>query len=437
MINKIVLIVGTVVKITDVSLENVTVVEPGDRRDSIDVENSGGTLHNVQIGAGRDPPSLENSQFPTQNVTTIDIDDGASRPVPSERVNHASGQLSTVSAMNVLVTVPEGNLRESLFPPARRERLESMGSVTWNPASEQFTAAELRSEVRDVDVCVTGWGTAKIDERVLRDADALDLVAHIGGSVASVGSHDLYDRGVTVCNANDVMAKYVAEAIVGYALAWLRRIPQFDATLKAGGWKDGFADVASLFESTVGFVGLGDVGRNLAKLLAPFDVDILVYDPYVTDEELAAYDAVREADLQTVLAASEVVSIHAPKTEETLHMFDADRLAQLSDGSLLINAARGAIVDEAALLAELRTGRIAAVLDVFEKEPLSEDSDLRTVDNAILQPHVAAAPARVHLTDAILDELARYADDRPLKRTVSRERFAGMTNDQLQADDEA
>ena len=338
--------------------------------------------------------------------------------------------------MNVLVTVPEGELREALFPRDRHERLESMGDVTWNPSSEQFAPAELRDRLQDVDVCVSGWGTSKFDERVLRDADELDLLAHVGGSVASVGSHDLYDRGIVVCNANDVMARFVAEAILGYALASLREIPRFDATLKASGWKDGFADVGSLFDATVGFVGLGEVGRTLLELLVPFDADVLVYDPYFDAEELAGYDAASGADLRSVLESSDVVSIHAPKTEETLHMLDAERLAQLRDGTLLVNAARGAIVDEAALCDELERGRIDAVLDVFEAEPLPEDSDLRSLDDVILQPHVAAAPARVHLTDAILNELERFADGRPLERTVSRERFAGMTNDQLEADGE-
>jgi len=337
--------------------------------------------------------------------------------------------------MDILVTLPEGDLREMLFPPARRERLESLGTVAWNPKSDQFTPSELGEQLRSIDVCVTGWGSPQLDDSVLAEAGDLELVTHVGGSVASIGSHALYDAGISVCSANAVMAKFVAEGILGYILAGLREIPTLDASIKGGGWQPDDADPRSLFDATVGFVGLGAVGRNLLDHLDPFDVDVLLYDPYISDEEIAEYEAVERADLKSTLRSSDVVSIHAPKTKATLHMIDATRLGQLRDDALLINAARGAIIDQKALIDELRTGRISAILDVYAEEPLPEDSPLRSIDNAILMPHVAGYPARYRLPDTVLDEIERFSRGAPLEHSISRDRFEMMTNDQLGPDD--
>lgn len=339
--------------------------------------------------------------------------------------------------MNVLVTIPEGSLRETLFPSERRERLESVADVEWNPKSEQFAPAELRDRLPGVEVCVTGWGCPKFDDTVLRNADALELVAHVGGSVGSIGSNDLYDRGIDVCSANAVLARYVAEGVLTYVLASLRDVSRFDAMLKAGGWEGDRTATETLFDATVGFVGLGDVGRHLLDLLAPFDVDVLLYDPYVSGEEVADYDAVELTDLKTTLGSSDVVSIHAPKTPETIRMIDRERLEQLRDDSLLINAARGAIIDEDALAAELRTGRISAVLDVYEQEPLPTESPLRSLENVTLLPHVAGTPARTRMPETIIDEVERFRAGESLEHAISRERFQTMTDDQLNVEDSA
>lgn len=338
--------------------------------------------------------------------------------------------------MKILVTIPEGDLRELFFPEERRKRLESLGTVEWNQTAEQFTPAALRNRLAGVDVCITGWGCPELDEDVLRDANELELVAHVGGSVAAIGSDALYDAGVTVCSANAVLAKYVAEGIMSTALAALRNVPQFDATLKDGGWDDSNDPAGTLYDATVGFVGLGAVGRNLLELLTPFDAEVRLYDPYVSDEEVASYGTVERTDLETALRSADVVSIHAPKTSETVRMLDADRLAQLPDGCLLINAARGAIVDQDALVEELRSGRISAALDVYEEEPLPADSPLRTFDNVVLTPHVAGTPARNYMPDAVLDEIERFVTGQPFEHAVPRERFRGMTDDRLRVDDE-
>lgn len=329
--------------------------------------------------------------------------------------------------MDILVTLPAGDRRERLLPPPVREQLEQLGTVTYNESTEQFTQMELAAELRGVDVCVTGWGTVSLDETVLSEADELDLVAHVGGSVASVGSAALYDRGITICSANEVMATYVAEGILAYLFASLRDIPAVAAEMDRGGWPDVDDRTETLFDRTTGFVGLGDVGRELLDLLDPFDVTVLVSDPYVDASDLSGWPSVELTDLDRVLSEPSIVSIHASLTPETHHLLDADRLAQLSDGAHLINAARGPIVDEAALLAELGDDRIRAVLDVFNEEPLPADHSLRAQDNAILFPHVAGSPSKPLLAETVVSEIERYSRGESLRHSIPRERYKLMT----------
>lgn len=339
--------------------------------------------------------------------------------------------------MDILVTLPQGELRRELIPSDLRSRLERLGTVTWNPSDGQFSPESLSERLSGVDACITGWGTPTLDAEVLADADDIQFVGHVGGSVASIGSPALFDRNVAVCSGNAEMAPFVAEGILTYVLAALRDVSALDAEMKAGQWPSDRGRIETLFDRTVGFVGLGAVGRNLLDVLSPFDVRVLVYDPYVSDDALASYERAERADLDTVLSTSSVVSVHASLTEETVHLLDASRLERLPDGALLVNAARGPIVDEDALVEELRTGRLSAALDVYEEEPLPADAELRSLDGVLLQPHEAGAPTGHRLAEAVVGELERFARDEPLANPISRERYERMTNDALTASDGA
>lgn len=335
--------------------------------------------------------------------------------------------------MNVLVTIPTSVVGTDIFPEEARHRVESLGTVTWNPSESQFSATELRERLAGVDVLVTGWGCPRVSEEILGNADRLRLLAHVGGSVPAVATEAVYDRGVTVCSAVRVMAAFVAEGTLAHALASLRGIPRFDASMREGAYDRDLVDGATLFDASVGLVGLGSVGRELLKLLEPFDVTVRVYDPYVDADDLVAWDFARNASLDAVLERSDVVSVHAAKTEETVGLLGEDELGTLRDGSLLINAARGALIDESALLSELRTGRISAALDVFTREPLPEDSELRTLDNAVLTPHIAGAPTGRRMALTMIDEIERFESDEILQHEIARERFDVMTRNWLEA----
>lgn len=324
----------------------------------------------------------------------------------------------------ILVTIPEGDLRRSFFPPDLRDRLETIGDVKWT--SDELSESDLRERIEGVDVCVTGWGSPQITSEVVERADALELIAHTGGSVATIASEATYDAGIRVVSANDPMAEFVAEHVLGTMLAARRRIPDFDRAMK-GGKETESIPVESLIGAEIGLVGLGSIGRYLLDHLRSFDVSVAVYDPYLDDGALADYGFAERASLETALSGSDIVSIHASRTPETVGMLDGERLAKLDDGALLVNTARAELVVEEALLAELRSGRISAVLDVFHEEPLPADHELRGMESVLLTPHVGGSRVRPPLTEAVLDDIEDYLAGEPLEHGIPREQWKLMT----------
>lgn len=326
--------------------------------------------------------------------------------------------------MHVLVTMPEG-LREDFFADRHYDRLAALGGVEYNGGGEQFSTGDLRERIPGVDACVTGWGSPEFDEAVLEAADELDVVVHTGGSVAGYATEALYDAGVAVCSANRVMAKFVAEQVLGNVLAAKRRLVAADREMKAGDYPRD-QGVTTLHGAEVGLIGLGTVGRHLLPLLAPFDATVQVYDPYVSPAEVAEYGFVEQADLETALD-SEVVSVHAARTPETRGMLGAEEFAAIPDDALFVNTARAELTVQEALEAELRSDRIEAALDVFHEEPLPEDSPLRDLDNVQLTPHTGGSQVREPFTDAMIEELERFDEGRPLQHRIPREQFRTMT----------
>ena len=328
--------------------------------------------------------------------------------------------------MDILVTVPEGELRETFFPERLRERLASLGTVTWIDSAENLTESELCDHIPGVDVLVTGWGSPKVTADVLDAADDLALVAHTGGSVASLVSEAVYDAEIRVVSANDVMAEFTAEHTFALILSELRAVPTLDRNMGFGEWAGDDADIRTLYGADVGLVGLGTVGRELLEYLAPFDVSVSVYDPYLDPDDLAEFPYAELTDLETALSSS-VVSIHAARTEETVGMLDADRLAQVPDGALFVNTARAELVVEDALLAELEDGRFRCALDVYHEEPLPPEADLRQFDDVLLTPHVGGSQIRPPLTEAVLDDIERFQRGEELAGEIAREQWVTMT----------
>ncbi|MEI4278040.1 2-hydroxyacid dehydrogenase [Klenkia terrae] len=217
---------------------------------------------------------------------------------------------------------------------------------------------------------------------------------------------------VVLCNARGAHTPATAEWAVAAALAAQRGIPHFTREQDAGRWS--FGTEHSMVGAKVLVVGAGDIGQLIGRMLAGFDVDLT----YVAR---TARDGVRAtADLPELLPAADVVVLIVPVTDETVGMVDADFLAAMKDGALLVNAARGVVVDTDALLAELTSGRLRAALDVTEPEPLPEGHPLWSAPGLLLTPHVAGAvpDTNARAAAAVADQLQRVLAGQPLVNVV-------------------
>lgn len=342
-----------------------------------------------------------------------------------------TGGSTPSQGISILFTLENGPTKATYFPRTVLEGLERLGEVHYNPNQGQaFTEEQLCEAIPEIDVCLTHWGCPQISERVLERANRLRLVAHAAGSVADLVTPAVYQRGIKVCSANPIMARYTAESALAYILAGLKWLPQQAEDVKVRQVWGSQRTLRSLHNTRIGLVGLGTIGRFLLELLAPFQAQVKVYDPYLTQADLAPYAPAVLASLEEVLAWGEVVSIHASLTPETRGLLNAERLCLLPDGALLVNTARGPIIDETALIRELQSGRISAVLDVFSTEPLPLESELRTLDNVILFPHSAGNTNRgIEMSWAILGEIERFGKGEPLQFEIPFEKFRLMTRE--------
>ncbi|WP_345414892.1 2-hydroxyacid dehydrogenase [Actinomycetospora chlora] len=255
------------------------------------------------------------------------------------------------------------------------------------------TEDELVAALEGRRVCLTQM--APFTARVFDACPELGMVAVCRGGPVNVDL-DAADRaGVAVAQAPGRNAAAAAEFAVGMMLAALRRIPLADAELRAGRWRGDFYEYSEagleLDGATVGLVGYGAIGRIVARVLRAFGATVLVADPY-TDAETARTDGVELVELAELLPRSGVVSLHARLTDETRGIIDADAIARMPDGAVLVNTARGGLMDYEVLPEALRSGRLGGLaLDVYDVEPPPDDWPLHAAPNVVATPHLAGA----------------------------------------------
>ncbi len=229
-----------------------------------------------------------------------------------------------------------------------------------------------------------------LTREVFERATDLDVVAKLGTGIDSIDLDAAREHGSTVTHTPGHNALSVAEHVLCLTLATARRLTATRNLIERGGWRDECPLGTRISGSTVGIVGFGNVGKRVGRLLGGFDVDVLINDPYVhrIDGELVGGTM---TSLENVLEESDTVVVTAELTEETRGLIGAAELARMKESALLINAARGPIVEVPTLVDALRSGTIGgAGLDVFSDEPLSDDSELLDFDDVVVTPHVAA-----------------------------------------------
>ena len=265
-------------------------------------------------------------------------------------------------------------------------RAENGWSVSYLPGRK---GASLVGEIADAGALVVRSAT-KVTAGLLEGARQLRVIGRAGVGVDNIDLEAATRKGIVVMNTPGGNATSVAEHAIALLLALVRRIPSADASIKQGKWEKKKLQGVELRGKTLGLVGLGKIGSEVARLAQGFEMRVLAYDPYVSS--LVARDEnVRLVSLEELLKSSDIVSLHASATPETFHLLNARTLALAKPGLRVINCARGELVDEAALLAELESGQVAgAGLDVFETEP-PRDTRLVSHPNVIATPHIAGS----------------------------------------------
>lgn len=279
---------------------------------------------------------------------------------------------------------------------------------------------DLANAISTADAVLVRSAT-RITRESLARADRLKAIGRAGVGVDTIDVEAASERGIPVLTAPAGNTISAAELTMALLLSLARKVPAADRSMKAGEWdKKSFTGI-ELYGKSLGLVGAGRIGGQVAKRARAFGMKVVVYDPFLTGERARELD-VETGALADVLANSDVISVHVPLTDETRGLIGAAELATMKRSALVLNVARGGVLDEAALLDALQQGRIAgAALDVFEKEPLPADHPLRTMPNVLLTPHLGAST-----TDAQEKVAVEIAD--AVRRTLLQGDFSAAVN---------
>lgn len=259
------------------------------------------------------------------------------------------------------------------------------------PAAEQDAEAR-RLAFSHADAVIVR--NVAIDASLMDSCPRLKIISKHGAGVDNIDIAAATARGIVVANVPGGNADAVAEGTVALMLATLRRVPEVHGLVIAGQYSARWRlQYGQLWERTLGLVGIGNIGARVAKICAHgFRMRVLAYDPGLSASDIKERGAQKVGDLKTLLAASDVVSLHVPMTAASFHLIGAAELRAMKPTAILVNAARGPLVDETALAEALQTGRIGgAGLDVFEVEPPSPDNPILNAPNTVLSPHTTGS----------------------------------------------
>lgn len=328
--------------------------------------------------------------------------------------------------MKILIALNK-EMRPQIIGKPDYERLISLGNVLPVEPPEKADKEFLLKQSSAAGIIISSWGTdACFDAEIMAHYPRLKLLAHAAGSVKSLVSEALWKQGVKVTSSAAAIAYGVAEFCLGLILTACKRAFWGDPGVRAGKWKDaleGFGKPFEIYQQNIGVIGASHVGRHLIKLLHAFDCKIVLYDPYCTPQKARELGVELVKSLDDLFRQCRVVSLNAPATAETRNMIRGRHFALLPDGALFINTARGAIIAQDEMVAELKKGKFIACLDVTEPEPLPAGHPLLSMPNVLLTPHVAGAIAenRLRLGTFAVNEVEAFVKGRPLHSEVTRE----------------
>ena len=314
----------------------------------------------------------------------------------------------------VLNTLSEFDFKH-FYSPDVRGRLEQVGDVHYMKFSNQPDEIKvLKSCIHDIDVLFTNWGVSAarsgFDSEFYAAANKLSIIAHTGGSVADLISDDIKRRSdLVLLSGNKYYAESVAQGTICYMLMAERKLYHIMKETESNGWcSQVFTE--GLRGKTIGLLSFGMIAKNVAKMLQVFNCRVKVHSSHgLSEEELKKY-RIESCTIEEMFSTCDIVSIHSGLTPDTYHIVNKKLLSMMKDHALLVNTSRGAVIDEAALELEVKSGRIRVVLDVMEKEPLPMCSGLRGLDNVYIIPHQGGPTTDLYpaVTHGLIDDIERY-----------------------------
>jgi len=271
--------------------------------------------------------------------------------------------------------------------PILNEILEKNGlQITYEP---EITPEQIAEKIGDYEVVVVRSRT-KITKDLIQRADKCKIIARVGVGLDNIDQDAAKEKNIRVINAVEGAMNAVAELVVGLMLSLAREIPRADREVRNGNWIKKELMGTELRGKYLGIVGLGNIGKRLGRLAKSFNMNIIGYDVVPIDEEFSKEVGLMKADLGTLLASADYVSLHVPLLDSTKHMINAEKITTMKNTARVINTSRGGVIDEDALYDALKNGNLGgAALDVFEVEPATSNK-LRELPNFISTPHMGA-----------------------------------------------
>ena len=331
--------------------------------------------------------------------------------------------------MEVFVSVPKkSEVMETFLTEPVRRYLEERFQVRYSPLERNLTPEEESAYAGNARVIITGWGHPMLDAETV-EGTGIRLIAHTGGSVGSLVSPEIYRRGIRVISGNRLYADSVAEGVLTYMLAALRRMPDYVDRMRSGGWGEAQDISEGLLDQTVGLVGVGAISLRLMRLLQMFRVKIKVFSRYPVDTEILEKYRAEQVSLEEIFSTCKIVSLHSAMSESTRGMIGREHFDLLQDGALFVNTARGGIVREAEMTEALKEKRFRAVLDVYCQEPPGQDNPLRCLDNVYCMPHQAGPTRdrRALIARQLIDNIVKFRAGEEMELEISREYAGRMT----------
>lgn len=335
----------------------------------------------------------------------------------------------------IMGVIPD-SLRAEFFSPEAQQTLAGLvaahgshganlpagNGIHWWNSPQEFASAVAQGEVfAGTRVLISSWVTPRLEDKVLAAFPDLELLAHTGATVRPFVSPQLFDRNIAVTQAGEAMGPPVAEVALTFTLSLLHQVHRFSQELHTGSDFGGTGARAQreIRGALIGVIGASRTGRHYISMARALGAHVQVYDPFLDDAQALSLGVTR-GSLDHIMATSQIVAVHAPTLPETHHMIGARELALMPNGAGLVNTARSWLVDEQALIAEARSGRIDVAVDVFDQEPMSLDHPFRSMSNVLLTPHRAAGTVEGRLRggDIVVQEIAAHLAGQPLAHAI-------------------